>query len=162
MEICAPRRPLRIVLSFFLIILAFVVFYFSFTLELKAYQSSLGILVALGFLIGATVAFFSYFSQPVLLQVSEEGVLTMYLFYLPWEFIEEFYIRDDFFVEIKLKDNEKYLEQLDRDLYCSHYDEMEIGMLHGHEMFFFPVEYMGLSCQVVLDFLNGAKAKYSK
>ncbi len=166
MDIYAPRNPGKIFLGIFLAIIGATIGVVGFTVDMTQSMFSASVVSGLLLLGTAAWAFISYFSLEVVLHADEAGVFTMYQFYLPWKHIDKFYIREteegNVFLEIKVKDDKKYLEEMDHDLYSIYYDEMELAALHGHELFYFPVSYMDLDGDEVLKFFEDAKKKYEK
>lgn len=162
MDIYSPRSTIKLVLSVFSFFFAVVFSIMAFAVDFNRTTFSAIVVVALAFFGVALWLFFSYFNRYVLLHVDEEGVFTMYQFYLPWKYIHSFYIKDDAFIEIKIVDNEKYLAEMDPDIYSAYYDEIELAHIHGHELFYFPVAAMALEPEQVLRFLNRGMEKYKK
>ena len=166
MDIYEKKNPGRLVFSVIFAIIAAILIATAFTVPVKQYQLTLIMICAFAFIAVAIFFFFTYFTQHVILHVDEEGILTRYLFYLPWKYVDGFYINEvdeQEFLEIRLIDNEKYLSEMDPDLYSAYYDDMEIAHSHhGHELFFFPITYMGLSAEEALNFFTEAKKKYAK
>jgi len=161
-DIYSKRNFGKIALSFILFISAVAIGLFAFSSDMNQTVFSTAVVCALLLLACSIWAFYNYFERQLLLHVDEEGVLTMYQFYLPWEYIESFYIKDDAFLEIKLYDNDKYVAEMDPDIHAAYYDEIEVSNIHGHELFFFPVTFMDLECDAVLSFFNTALKKYKK
>ena len=166
MDIYAPRSVGKIFLAVFLGVVAICLLTVAFIGDLDQSLFSASVLFSLVFFALSGWAVFSYFELHVILHADEMGILTMYQFYLPWEYIEEIYVKEtesgNEFIEIKVFDKEKYVKEMDHDSYTAYYDEIEMAMLHGHEMFYFPVTYMGLSGEQVLTFLTTAQKNYSK
>ena len=166
MDIYAPRSVGKMLLAIFLGTVAVCLLLVAFMGGLDQSLFSASVLFSLIFFGLSAWAIFSYFENHVILHADEQGILTMYQFYLPWEYVDEIYVKEtengNEFIEIKVFDKEKYVREMDHDAYTAYYDEMEMAMMHGHEIFYFPVTYMDLTGEQVLNFLNTARKKYGK
>ena len=162
MEIYEQPNRLKLILAIVAAALGVFLIAVSFYDKAASFASGLTVVVALGLFVLSVLLFWSYFNRALLLRADESGVLTMFLFYLPWSEIDGFYLKDDSFIEIRLKDADAYIENMDRDLYVIYYDEIESAQNHGHEPFFFPVSHMGLDPQTTLNFFETARKNYDK
>lgn len=166
MDIYAPRSIGKLIFSILLATFGVFLAVLCFTTEMDRSSFSSLVVFAIALFGVSLWLFVSYFNIEVILHADEEGIFTMYQFYLPWEYIDKFYVRElengTKFVEIKLLDNEKYISEMDQDIYTAYYDEIEAAMMHGHEVFYFPVTYMDLDDQRVIKFLSTAREKYTK
>ena len=124
------------------------------------------------FLAGAIVFFvftvllaLNILRRDVALYANEQGILSNYCFFIPWDNIDHVYARAgdfSYFLEVKIKDNDKFLNELDRDIYDAFADDLDDNLLAGHEMFYFELDFLTMSSDEIVAKLNEMQKFYTK
>ncbi len=158
-------NPKKILFSAIFAIIAVVCPCIVYNLQLT--ETVANVFYAISVILGAAVVciVISCFKRDVALHADENGILSVYCFYIPWEHIEKVYTRSGdytFFLEIKIKDRDKFLASLDRDLYDAYTDELDDNLVAGHEMFFFELDGVKTKGEDIVKTIMGMKKDYTK
>ena len=166
LNVYQKSNPRSVILCALSLILTVICLYFAFgRMQPGTYTFYYFLAGAIVFLIFTVFLFLRAMRRDVALYANEQGILSDYCFFIPWREIDHVYARPgdySYFLEVKIKDSDKFLTRLDRDVYDAFADDLDDNLLAGHEMFSFELDALSMSSDEIVTKLNEMQKFYTK